>query len=135
MTCPYTIPDAQNMRSQRLQLVTAERQLKDGLSTVSKALQTLDNWENGAADWAGSGEATDQTVAIMRERGGAGLPSKIDCDPELRSFILSHIYRLPYAEIARMVAERFPPHRRTSRSAISRWWTKERPNSTASDAP
>ena len=85
--------------------------------------------------WVDNGEAVDQTVAIMRERGGRGTPSKIDRDPELRSFVRSHIYRVPYAAIDRMGAERFPKHRRTTSSAISRWWKKERPQSAINDAP
>ena len=109
--------------------------MKDGLNTVSRALQTLDSWEDDSVSLQDDAGYIDNTVAIMRKRGGAGLPLKIDRDPELRDFILSYIYYLPYGEIVRKVAECFPPHRRTSRSAISRWWTEERSKIAASDAP
>jgi hypothetical protein len=128
-----TAPDAQALHSLRMQPVTAERHLKDGLNTVSMALQVLETWEGQCSDPARPAVLLDQTVAIMRVRSGRGLPSKIDRDPELRSFIRSHIYRLPYADIVRLIAERFPKERRTSESALSRWSAKQRPQDTAPD--
>ena len=105
--------------------------IADGLNTVSKALQMLGMWEDG--EMTTDPTSADQTVALMRARGGKGRVSKIDSDPELHSFIRSHIYRLPCADIVQLVADKFSKQRRTSQSAISRWWTKQRPQETAND--
>lgn len=119
---------AQDMRSLRLQLVNAKHQLEDGLKGVSNALLTLEKWEDGAHHHSDETAVEfESRTAIMRRRGGKGLPSKIDADPELRNFVRSHIYRLPYADIVKLVNKRFPKDRRTSASAISRWWSKQRP--------
>lgn len=116
-------PDPQVFGSLRLQLLSAELHLKDGLNTVSIALQTLDTWEGGRA--RPDEFAPDQATALIRARGGTGGIPKIEADPELRGFIRSHIYRLPYAEIVSLIKERFPKKRHTVVSALSQWWAKQ----------
>lgn len=128
------IPVASQVRSLRLQLVNAKRQSEDGLKAVSNSLLMLENWEDGHHQRVPSPKVKP-TKQIMRERRGRGLPSKIDRDPELRSFIRSHTYSLSYADIVDLMAKRFPKERRTSKSAISRWWTKQQSQTTSSDRP
>ncbi len=65
MTGPAKSPDAQAVRTLRLQLVTAEQHLKDSLNGVSKALQTLDC---DALEMLDQDVPADQTVALMRAR-------------------------------------------------------------------
>ena len=51
-----------------------------------------------------------------------GLPSRILSDPELEAFIRARIDTRTFVEIVKEVDATFPPDRRTSVSAISRWW-------------
>lgn len=61
-------------------------------------------------------------VELIRKRGGTGGISKIEADAELKAFVLTHIYDLTYKQIVDKIATEFPPDRRTSVSALSRWW-------------
>lgn len=54
-----------------------------------------------------------------------GRPAKIDCDPELRDFILARIDTTTYTHLAQAVAEQFAPDRRVGRTAINDWWNKQ----------
>lgn len=51
-----------------------------------------------------------------------GRPPRIENDHELRAFILARIDRLTFDQVVSEVAAAFPPERRTSRSALHRWW-------------
>ncbi|WP_423206713.1 hypothetical protein E2974_18130 [Paracoccus yeei] len=53
-----------------------------------------------------------------------GRPGKIALDPELRAFIEARLPRMTFAAIEAEVAAHFPPGRRTSLSAIHRWWQR-----------
>ena len=53
-----------------------------------------------------------------------GTPSRIETDPELRALILARIDRLTFDQVVSEVAAAFPPERRTSRSALHRWWLR-----------
>lgn len=55
----------------------------------------------------------------MHRRGQ--LP-KLALDPELRAFVEARFPHMTFAEIEAAVAANFPPDRRTSLSAIHRWW-------------
>ncbi|CAM3391829.1 hypothetical protein SAMN04488021_1814 [Paracoccus aminovorans] len=65
-------------------------------------------------------EALLQHVAAHRP----GRPGKIALDPELRAFIEARLSHMTFAEIEAAVAAQFPPDRRTSLSAIHRWWQR-----------
>lgn len=54
-----------------------------------------------------------------------GPPSRRDTDSELRAFVLARIETQTYDQIADAVADAFPPARRTSRSALSRWFRRQ----------
>ncbi len=53
-----------------------------------------------------------------------GRPGKIASDPDLRSFVEARLSCMTFAEIEAEVAAHFPPERRTSLSAIHRWWQR-----------
>jgi len=53
-----------------------------------------------------------------------GTLSRITTDPDLQAFVLSLIETATYAQIVAAVAANFPPERRISLSALSRWWVK-----------
>lgn len=59
-----------------------------------------------------------------------GVPSRLDTDPELQAFVLARIEKMTYKQVVAEVAENFPPSRRTSISAVHRWWRKRVPQST-----
>ncbi|WP_457650347.1 hypothetical protein [Profundibacter sp.] len=64
-------------------------------------------------------------VTSHRKQHRAGRICKIETDPELQAFIRARIDRLTYVELAREVANYFPPDRRVSRSSIQRWWKRQ----------
>lgn len=68
-------------------------------------------------------------LAEHRRHHRAGVPSRIASDPELEAFIRARIDRLTFTRIVAEVAATFPPERRTSLSALSRWWNANRQKS------
>jgi hypothetical protein len=60
--------------------------------------------------------------AAWRASHRPGTPSRIETDPELRAFVLARIDRLTFDAVVSEIAAHFPPERRTSRSALHRWW-------------
>jgi hypothetical protein len=66
------------------------------------------------------------TLAEHRRAHRSGVPARITSDPELEAFIRARIDRLTFAEIVAEVAANFPPDRRTSMAALSRWWKANR---------
>lgn len=54
-----------------------------------------------------------------------GIPSKIDADPDLRAFIIARLDTHTFTASCAEAAAHFPPDRRTSLSALSRWWQRE----------
>lgn len=64
--------------------------------------------------------------ADHRRNHRAGVPARIASDPELEAFIRARIDRLTFTKIVAEVAATFPPERRTSLSALSRWWNANR---------
>lgn len=65
-------------------------------------------------------------IAEHRRKHRAGVPGRIASDPELEAFIRARIDRLTYTQIVAEVAANFSPGRRTSLSALSRWWKLNR---------
>lgn len=65
-------------------------------------------------------------LAEHRRHHRAGVPARIASDPELEAFIRARIDRLTFTRIVAEVAATFPPERRTSLSALSRWWKANR---------
>ena len=69
------------------------------------------------------------SAAEHRRQHRPGVPAKIEADPELRAFILARIDRMTFYQLQDAIAAAFPPDRRVAKSAIHRWWTKNRPPS------
>ena len=66
------------------------------------------------------------TLAEHRRAHRSGVPARIASDPELEAFIRARIGQMTFAQIIAEVAATFPPPRRTSMSALSRWWKANR---------
>jgi hypothetical protein len=66
---------------------------------------------------------------IHRAEHRMSVPSRIDLDAELCAFILERIPRMTYKQVIADVAAHFPPERRTSISAVHRWWREHAPQS------
>jgi hypothetical protein len=56
----------------------------------------------------------------------SGRPSIIDSDPELRAFVEARLGAMTFTRIVAEVAATFPEGRRTSLSALSRYWRRTR---------
>lgn len=65
---------------------------------------------------------SDDPAGQHRRAHRPGSLSRIEADPELRTFILARLDRLTFDQVIAEVAAAFPPGRRTSRSALNRWW-------------
>ncbi len=66
--------------------------------------------------------------AAHRRAHRMGRPAKIAADAELQAFVAARFDTLTFEQIAKEVADNFPPERRVSLSAIHRWWQKTRSN-------
>ena len=102
-------------------------QIDDLRAANSRTITTLE----AALDVAVKGAAntpltTVETNAAHRRAHRKGLPSRILSDPELEAFISARIDTHTFAEIIKEADAAFPPDRRTSVSAISRWWRGNR---------
>lgn len=67
----------------------------------------------------------DVPVTDHRREHRMGPVPKIPGDLELQTFITARIDRMTFVEIARDVAQHFPPGRRVGKSAIHDWWKRE----------
>lgn len=65
--------------------------------------------------------------AAHRRAHRMGRPAKIAVDSELQAFVNARFDTLTFEQIAKEVADNFPPERRVSLSAIHRWWHKTKP--------
>lgn len=103
------------------------RQIGDLQAANARTIRTLET----ALHQAIKGPTIDpstvpQGAADHRRAHRSGVPSRIASDPELEAFIRARIGHLTFALIIAEVAESFPPKRRTSMSALSRWWKANR---------
>ncbi len=95
--------------------------------TNARAIRTLETAFNQALNGPSNGAATvSVAVADHRRSHRSGVPPRIASDPELEAFIRARIDRLTFTQIIAEVAATFPPERRTSLSALSRWWKLNR---------
>ncbi|MCX7286756.1 MAG: hypothetical protein NTW20_04155 [Rhodobacterales bacterium] len=62
----------------------------------------------------------------IKQAHRSGIPAPIASDPELDAFIRARTGQMTFARIVAEVAAAFPPHRRKSMSALSRWWKSNR---------
>lgn len=85
-------------------------------------------WRDGGASSAV--EAPLQPGPVSRDEWLAahrsGRPSVIESDPELRAFVEVRLGVMTFTRIVAEIAASFPEGRRTSLSALSRYWRKTR---------
>jgi hypothetical protein len=93
----------------------------DRLAEAAQALQT--SIEQGVE----SAFNPPSTAPAWRAAHRSGAPARIDSDPELQAFIRARIADHTFDRIIAAIDAEFPPERRTSRSSLSRWWTRNRP--------
>lgn len=62
--------------------------------------------------------------AAHRRAHRMGVPAKLATDPEVQAFVESRLDTHTFGEIAKAIADNFPPERHVSRSSIHRWWQK-----------
>ena len=100
----------------------------DGLRAANaRTIRTLEVAFNQALNGVSNLPSTvPPAVAEHRRSHRAGVPARIASDPELEAFIRARIDRLTFTQIVAEVAATFPPERRTSLSALSRWWKLHR---------
>ncbi len=103
------------------------RQIGDLQAVNARTIKTLEATLNQAI----KGQLNDPSslpVALAEHRRAhrSGVPARIASDPELEGFIRARIGQLTFADIVAEVAATFPPERRTSVSAVSRWWRSNR---------
>ncbi len=103
-------------------------QIDDLRAANSRTIKTLEGALNQAVKGVLNAPLTtaENNAAHLRAHR-KGLPSRILADPELEAFIRARIDTQTFAEIVKEVDATFPPDRRTSVSAISRWWRANRP--------
>lgn len=64
----------------------------------------------------------EDPTARHRRLHRPGVPSRIEADPALRTFILARIDTMTFAEVIIACAAAFPPDRRPNPSGLHRWW-------------
>ena len=106
MSGANTSPDAQAIRSLRLQLLTAEQQLKDSSTAVKQSLETLEEWDGSALATNSQTKPAEREIALRRA-GGGRKPREIGTDPEIEAFIRKRINRLTLERIVSEAAAAF----------------------------
>lgn len=122
-----TAPDPATIRTALDQARQTALQI-DGLRAANtRTIRTLEAAFNQALNGASNLPSTlPSGHADHRRSHRAGVPPRIASDPELEAFIRARIDRLTFTQIVAEVAATFPPGRRTSLSALSRWWKLHR---------
>ena len=109
--------------SVRAELRRAEalhREAGAALRRASTALEATCKPASTGPETPPAGAAADHIRAHR-----TGKPSRIDCDPELRAFVVARIERMTFTALADAIRERFPPHRRVAKSALHAWWHRQ----------
>lgn len=106
----------------------AARQIGDLRAANDRLIRTLETALNQAVNGSFNVPSPLPSIAADHRRAHrAGIPPRIASDPELEAFIRARIGHMTFAQIIAAVAATFPPNRRTSMSALSRWWKANRP--------
>lgn len=107
-----------------LRIATAlASELTASLDRVHAALQRAvqDPLKRGVQDPVEALSPMDAHRAAHRR----GTLSPLDCDPELQAFVRARLDRMTFKQLATAVADHFPPGRRTSVSALHRWYRRQ----------
>ena len=119
--------DAATIRTAIHQARETSRHIGDLQASNARIIRTLETaLQTGVEQSLNWPLTVQQSAADHRRAHRRGTLSPIKTDPELQAFIRARIPTLTYAKIAAEVAANFPPGRRTSVSALSRWWSSER---------
>jgi hypothetical protein len=119
--------DAGLVRTAITQARQSACQIDDLRAANSRTIKTLETALNQAVKGAVNTPLTAiENSAAHRRAHRSGVLSRIASDPNLEAFIRARIDTLTFAEIVKEVDAAFPPNRRTSISAISRWWRANR---------
>jgi hypothetical protein len=103
------------------------RQIGDLQAANARTIRTLEAALNQAIKGPVNGALTAASPGADHRRAHrAGVPPRIASDPELEAFIRARIGTMTFAQIIADVDATFPPERRTSMSALSRWWKSNR---------
>ena len=102
-------------------------QIDDLRAANARTINTLE----GALSQAVKGGVNTPLTAVEinaahRRAHRKGVVSRIQSDPELEAFIRARIASQAFTAIVKEVDAAFPPDRRTSVSATSRWWRANR---------
>lgn len=103
------------------------RQIGDLQAANARTIKTLETALNQSIKGALNTTSTVTPAAAEHRRlHRSGQPSRIASDPDLQAFIRSRIDTMTFTDIIAEIAAAFPKERRTSMSALSRWWSAER---------
>jgi hypothetical protein len=126
MTSPDQI-DPATIRIAIQQARETARQIGDLQAANARTIRTLETALNQAIKGPFNAPSPlPQIAADHRRAHRSGIPPRIASDPELEAFIRARIGTMTFAQIISEVAGAFPPNRRTSMSALSRWWKANR---------
>lgn len=96
----------------------AARQIGDLQAAQTRTIRTLET----AFEQAVNGPFNDPSKTPLQPQRRTEIRSRIEADPELRTFILARIATLTFDQVIADIAAHFPPARRTTRSSLHRWW-------------
>ena len=114
--------DPETIRTALHQARETARQIGDLQAANARTIRTLETALNQAIKGPlNELSSLPPTLAEHRRAHRRGFPPRISSDPEIEAFIRTRIDRLTFAEIVAEVAATFPPNRRTSVTALSRW--------------
>jgi hypothetical protein len=119
--------DPAMIRSAIHQARESARQIGDLKAANARTISTLETALNQSIKGGFNVPSTTlSAVAEHRRLHRSGQPSRIASDPELQAFIRTRIDTMTFAVLITEIAAAFPKERRTSMSALSRWWASER---------
>jgi hypothetical protein len=119
--------DPATIRTAIHQARDSARQIGDLQAANARTIKTLETALNQSIKGALNNPSTVPLgVTEHRRLHRSGQPSRIASDPELQAFIRARIDTMTFTDIIASIARAFPKERRTSLSALSRWWATQR---------
>ncbi len=119
--------DPATIRTAIHQARDSARQIGDLQAANARTIKTLETALNQAVK-VSLNDPSSLPVALTEHRRAhrPGQPSRIASDPALQAFIRVRIDAMTFTDIITAIAAAFPKERRTSMTALSRWWATER---------
>lgn len=123
----FTAPDSALIQTALDQARQTALQIDSLRAANARTIRTLETAFNAVLKGASNvPSSVPFAIALHRRSHRVGVPPRIASDPELEAFIRARIDRLTFTQIIAEIAATFPPERRTSLSALSRWWKVNR---------